>query len=136
MNDETAGGPGAGQGPGTGPDEEPTRYIGEEQLLDRNHNWDDFRLPIDDYAPDFLERYNPCLGDCPYPWIETVIRCDGTVASCCQKLFTMGDLNKRSFKRIWNSKEYRRLRKTRSFYDCREYCLLTRNSVWRGEAIR
>jgi len=112
------------------------RYIGEAELLARNHNWDDFHLPIDDHAPDFLERFNPVGGDCPYPWNETVIRCDGTVASCCQKLIPMGDLNRRSFKDIWNNREYRKLRRQKQFFDCQGYCLLTRNSVWKGEAFR
>ena len=112
------------------------RYIGGEVLLEKNHNWDDFRLPIDDHAPDFLERYNPVLGECPYPWIETVVRCDGTVAACCQKLVEMGNLAKQPFEKIWNNRRYRSLRKQKQFYDCQGFCLLASNSVWRGEPFR
>ena len=43
------------------------RYIGGEVLLEKNHNWDDFRLPIDDHAPDFLERYKPGPRGVPVP---------------------------------------------------------------------
>ncbi|MFC1883154.1 radical SAM/SPASM domain-containing protein [Thermodesulfobacteriota bacterium] len=112
------------------------KYIDDKQLLQKNHNWNDFELPVDKYAPPFLEEYNPVVGDCPYPWIESAIRCDGTVVSCCQKLHIMGDLNKKSFVEIWNNKKYKKLRKKKTYYDCGKYCLLTRNSVWKGDTIR
>lgn len=112
------------------------KYIGDKQLLQKNHNWNDFKLPIDKYAPPFLEEYNPVGGDCPYPWIETAIRCDGTVVSCCQKLHEMGNLNKKCFLEIWNNRKYKNLRKRKTYYNCGKYCLLTRNSVWKGDPVR
>jgi hypothetical protein len=48
----------------------------------------------------------------------------------------MGDLNRRSFPEIWNNREYLKLRKRKPFHDCQGYCLLTRNSVWRGGSFR
>lgn len=104
--------------------------------IERNHNWNDFSLPIDEYAPSFLEEYNPALGQCPYPWIQTAIRSDGTIVSCCQKLIKMGNLYESSFKKIWNNKNYIKLRGKNEYYDCQGFCLLTRNSIWKGENIR
>ncbi|MBU1030718.1 MAG: radical SAM protein [Nanoarchaeota archaeon] len=112
------------------------KNIGNEQLLKKNHNWDKFSLPIDKYAPSFLEEYNPVNGDCPHPWIETAIRNDGTVVACCQKLIKMGNINRHTFKKIWNNKRYQKLRKRTQYYDCQNYCLLTRNSMMKGNKIR
>ena len=68
--------------------------------IDDNHNWYDFKLPIDKYAPFKLEESNPYEGQCGYPWIQTVIRSNGKVVSCCQREYVMGDLNNHSFRRF------------------------------------
>jgi len=112
------------------------KYTGDERILKKNHNWDDFSLPIDKYAPMFIEEYNPVNGDCPYPWIETAIRVNGRVVACCQKLIKMGNLNTHSFMEIWNNNTYQKLRKKPQYYNCQGYCLLTRNSIWKGNLPR
>lgn len=112
------------------------KYTGNEKILEKNHNWNDFTLPIDKFAPSFLEEYNPINGDCPYPWIETAIRSDGTVVSCCQKLIKMGNIKRKTFKEAWNNKKYQKLRDRTQYYNCQDYCLLTRNSIWKGEHHR
>ncbi len=112
------------------------KLTGGEALLAKNHNWNDFSLPIDRYAPSFLEEYNPVNGDCPYPWVETAIRSNGDVTSCCQKLVKMGSMKRKSFQEIWNNWRYRRLRRRKIYYDCQGYCLLTRNSIWKGDKPR
>lgn len=112
------------------------KFTGGEKLLEKNHNWDGFKLPIDKFAPSYLEEYNPRDGDCPYTWIETAIRLNGDVTTCCQKLVKMGNMEKKSFKEIWNNRKYQKMRKKDSYYNCQGYCLLTRNSIWKGEKPR
>jgi MoaA/NifB/PqqE/SkfB family radical SAM enzyme len=103
--------------------------------IDKAHNWDDFSLPIDRYAFDYLEKYNPYNGICYYPWTQALIRSDGTVASCCQGLLELGNLKSEDFVRVWNGKKYQFLRRRRSYYQCgmsltRWRCQITRTSVW------
>jgi len=102
--------------------------------LEKNNNWDDFSLPIDNYAMPYLEKYNPYRGKCPYPWMETVIRTDGTVMSCCQGRIKMGKYSGGDFRPIWNNGKYRKLRKRRAYYRCgarwyRWYCNMACTSV-------
>ncbi|MGD9346546.1 MAG: radical SAM protein [Candidatus Aminicenantes bacterium] len=103
--------------------------------IEKAHNWDDFSLPIDLYAFDFLEKYNPYNGKCYYPWTQTLVRSDGTVVSCCQGLLKLGQLHENNFAEIWNGKKYQSLRKRKSYYHCgsgltRWRCQITHTSVW------
>jgi MoaA/NifB/PqqE/SkfB family radical SAM enzyme len=103
--------------------------------IDKAHNWEDFSLPIDRYALDYLEKYNPYNGTCYYPWTQTLVRSDGSVASCCQGLLEMGQFTNENFIRIWNGKKYQHLRKRKSYYHCgmnltRWRCQITKTSVW------
>jgi len=103
--------------------------------IEKAHNWNDFSLDIDKYVPRYLEKYNPYNGNCPHPWIQTLIRTDGTVMACCQGYLEMGTYEGGDFKKIWNNKRYQKLRSRRSYYHCgmtlgRWYCNLTRTSIW------
>ncbi|MDD5254884.1 MAG: radical SAM protein [Candidatus Omnitrophica bacterium] len=103
--------------------------------IEKAHNWNDFSLAIDRYVPRYLEKYNPYNGNCPHPWIQTLIRTDGTVMACCQGYLKMGRYKGGDFKKIWNNKRYQKLRGRRSYYHCgmtpgRWYCNLTRTSIW------
>lgn len=102
-------------------------------VIERNHNWDDFKLPIDRYAPFQLEESNPYNGSCGYPWIQSGIRSNGLVVSCCQRQHVMGDMKEESFRSIWNGEEYAKLRSQKSFYECtgRE-CNAAHHSIWKG----
>ncbi|MGA1866479.1 MAG: radical SAM/SPASM domain-containing protein [Thermoplasmatota archaeon] len=101
------------------------------QLIEEHHNWYDFSLKIDRYAPFSLEDNNPFGGICGYPWVETVIRSDGKVLSCCQKHHYMGDLTKETFMEIWNNARYISLRSKESYYECLGVnCNMTRYSIW------
>jgi len=107
------------------------RKIGT-QFIEEHHNWYDFSLPIDEHAPFSLEENNPYGGQCGYPWIESVIRSDGKVLSCCQKHHYMGDLTRESFKDIWNNTRYISLRSQESHYHCLGVnCNMTRYSIWK-----
>jgi len=107
------------------------RKIGEQFVKD-HHNWYDFSLPIDKHAPFSLEENNPYGGKCSYPWIESVIRSDGRVLSCCQKHHYMGDLTKEPFIDIWNNTRYISLRSQQSHYNCLGVnCNMTRYSIWK-----
>ncbi|MAF13995.1 MAG: hypothetical protein CMI53_03835 [Parcubacteria group bacterium] len=106
-------------------------------IINDNHNWYDFELPIDKFAPFQLEEHNPLEGDCGYPWIQTCIRSNGTVVSCCQAEHIVGDYRESNFWDIWNNDMYQELRKQKSFYNCLgKGCNLTINSIWKGEKTR
>jgi len=101
------------------------------RVIEDHHNWYDFDLDIDRYAPFLLEDNNPYQGRCSYPWIESVIRSDGKVLSCCQKHHYMGDITKDSFRSIWNNARYISLRSKESYYECLGInCNMTRYSIW------
>ncbi len=107
------------------------RKIGPVLIKD-HHNWDDFTLDIDKYAPFSLEANNPYGGQCGYPWVESVIRSDGKVVSCCQKHHNMGDITKNTFREIWNNNEYIRLRNQNNYNVCLGVnCNMTRYSIWK-----
>jgi radical SAM protein with 4Fe4S-binding SPASM domain len=91
-----------------------------EKIIWENNNLNDFRLPVDKYSPLYLESYNPnpITNDCPYPWIETIIRANGDVVSCCQGRHVMGNLHKSNFNEIWNNKKYQQLRAQTNFKQC------------------
>jgi MoaA/NifB/PqqE/SkfB family radical SAM enzyme len=102
--------------------------------IEKNNNWDDFSISIDKYAMPYLEKYNPYRGKCPYPWMETIFRTDGTVRSCCQGELRMGKYAGGDFRPIWNNEKYRALRRRKSYYRCgmtwyRWYCNMTRTSA-------
>ncbi|MFA5156525.1 MAG: radical SAM protein [Candidatus Omnitrophota bacterium] len=102
--------------------------------LEKNNNWDDFSIDIDQYAMPYLEKYNPYRGKCPYPWMGTIFRTDGTVMSCCQGNIKMGKYAGGDFRTIWNNEKYQALRARKSYYHCgmtrnRWYCNMTRTSV-------
>jgi len=103
------------------------------QTIEHNHNWDDFGLDIDDYAPFQLEEDNPYKGKCGYPWIQTAFRSDGAVASCCQREIIMGNFKQDSFWDIWNGDRYRLMRDQESFYKCLgNWCNMAVYSIWKG----
>ncbi|MBN1540108.1 MAG: radical SAM protein [Candidatus Thermoplasmatota archaeon] len=107
------------------------RKIGPK-IIEDHHNWYDFPLSIDRFAPFSLEENNPYGGICSYPWIETVIRSDGKVLSCCQKHHYMGDITQTSFMDIWNNARYISLRSQESYYECLGVnCSMTRYSIWK-----
>lgn len=106
------------------------KRIGDIEI-EKSRNWADFSLGIDRYAPVYLEQYTPYNGDCPHPWIETLIRTDGTVMACCQGYVKVGRYKGGDFRKIWNNKNYQRLRSRKSYYHCgmtpvRWFCNLTR----------
>lgn len=120
-------------------DENKIRFSCQKRIgnieIEKANNWDDFSIDIDKYAPRYLEKYNPYNGNCPHPWIETLIRTDGTVMACCQGYIKMGKYEEGNFKEIWNNKKYQALRNRKSYYHCgmtlgRWYCNITRTSVW------
>lgn len=91
-------------------------------IIEDNNNWKDFSLPIDKHFNEYLEAFNPnpLTKDCGYPWIQTVIRANGDVCSCCQMIKIMGNLYKNSFDEIWNGEKYRALRSQSDFRYCLE----------------
>ena len=103
--------------------------------IDKPHNWKDFSIDTDAYVPRYLEQYNPYNGKCPYPWIQVLIRTDGTVMACCQGYLKMGVYDGGDFRKIWNNAKYQKLRSRKSYYHCgmspgRLYCNLSRTSIW------
>jgi len=107
------------------------------RIIKENNNWNDFSLPVDKYAPLELESFNPYNGDCGYPWIESAIRANSLVVSCCQREHPMGDLNHHSFQEIWNNERYQQLRSQKLFYRCLgEKCNMAVYSIWNGAARR
>ncbi|MFI4861764.1 MAG: SPASM domain-containing protein [Phycisphaerales bacterium JB063] len=56
------------------------------------------------------KRYN-----CSWPWRQSVINWDGTVATCCgsfEKSEDLGDVTEQPFKKVWNSTPYRMARRS------------------------
>ncbi|MEM9416695.1 MAG: radical SAM protein [Planctomycetota bacterium] len=56
------------------------------------------------------KRYN-----CSWPWRQSVINWDGTVATCCgsfEKSEDLGDVTQQPFKTVWNSTPYRMARRS------------------------
>jgi MoaA/NifB/PqqE/SkfB family radical SAM enzyme len=101
--------------------------------IERNNNWTDFSLPIDDYAPFYLEGLNPWAGDCGYPWLQSAVRANGDIVACCQKRHRMGDMCSSDFVDTWNSDTYQKLRAQKRYYKCMGLtCNLVRSSVWNG----
>ncbi|MDD4877724.1 MAG: radical SAM protein, partial [Candidatus Nanoarchaeia archaeon] len=52
---------------------------------------------------------------CTWPWLGTYITVDGYITPCCihgfdPRILNFGNIFKRNFKKIWNSKEYRKFR--------------------------
>jgi len=43
---------------------------------------------------------------CTAGWYNARIRFDGTVMPCCRCYISLGDLNKESFREIWNGRKY------------------------------
>lgn len=120
-------------------DENKIRFSCQKRIggieIEKAHNWDDFSIDIDKYVPRYLEKYNPYNGKCPHPWIQTLIRTDGTVMACCQGYLKMGKYEGGDFRQVWNNERYQMLRSRKSYYHCgmtlgRWYCNLTRTSIW------
>ncbi|MBN2121106.1 MAG: radical SAM protein [Candidatus Omnitrophica bacterium] len=120
-------------------DENKIRFSCQKKIgnieVEKAHNWYDFNLEIDNHVPRYLEKHNPYNGKCPHPWIQTLIRTDGTVMACCQGYLNMGRYLGGDFRRVWNNKKYQKLRSRKSYYHCgmtlgRWYCNLTRTSIW------
>jgi MoaA/NifB/PqqE/SkfB family radical SAM enzyme len=108
----------------------PKRIGGRE--IKNNNNWDDFSLQIDKYFSFQLEESNPLNGKCGYPWIQTAIRANGDVISCCQREHILGSMKKNSFFKIWNNKNYQRLRSQKIFYNCLgKKCNMAVYSIWK-----
>lgn len=100
-------------------------------LIEKNHNWDDFSLPVDDYWLFDIEGNNPFDNDCGYPWTQTVIRSNGDVVSCCQRHHVMGNINNNSFMDIWNGAKYQQLRSQKDYSNCLgETCNMCHYSIW------
>jgi len=60
---------------------------------------------------------------CPIPWWSTFIETDGSVRPCCV-LESQGNLLEQSFREIWNSPNYRRLRRIVNTSNMPAYCKL------------
>jgi MoaA/NifB/PqqE/SkfB family radical SAM enzyme len=102
-------------------------------VIENNHNWYDFSLPIDKYINEYLEAYNPnpITEDCGYPWIQAIIRANGDVCSCCQGRHIMGNLYKNTFDEIWNGEKYQALRSQTNFKNCLgQKCNMVCYSIW------
>jgi len=108
-----------------------------ETVLEKNNNWADFPLPIDGYAPFYLESLNPYDGDCGYSWLQTGIRVNGSIVSCCQLEHVMGNYNEDDFLKIWNSEPYTKLRSQKNYTVCRgRFCNLTTSSIFNAGGQR
>ena len=63
---------------------------------------------------------------CSYPWSTPYISAEGMVVPCClignPSVLSLGDINKNSFTKIWNSDEYKNLRKSIQNHELKEYC--------------
>ena len=55
-------------------------------------------------------------------------------ADVLTRVIKRGILADQNSRDIWGRRF--KLRKRKEYYSCQGYCLLTRNSVWRGDAIR
>jgi hypothetical protein len=110
-----------------------------EYIIQNNNNWNDFILPIDKYSNEYLEGFNPNpeTSDCGYPWIQTIIRANGDVCSCCQGRHVMGNLYKNSFDEIWNGDKYQSLRAQKNFRHCLGTgCNMINFSIWSNQIVR
>jgi MoaA/NifB/PqqE/SkfB family radical SAM enzyme len=66
---------------------------------------------------------------CPQPWIEFITLADGTVRACCFGPTDIGNLSELTFEQVWNSEEYRDLRRRillRDYSLCRDCTWLER----------
>lgn len=114
------------------------RKIGSFIIKD-NNNWEDFKLPIDKYSSKYAESFNPnpITKDCAYPWMQTIIRANGDVCSCCQRRFVLGNLFKNSFDEIWNGESYQKLRGQNDFKKCMGIgCNMINYSIWPHQVSR
>lgn len=113
-----------------------------DTIIKKNNNWNDFSLPIDKYVSKTAEcaeafNPNPITEDCGYPWIQTVIRANGDVCSCCQGRYVMGNLYKNSFDEIWNGRRYHEMRAQKSFKYCMgKKCNIMCYSIWGDQISR
>jgi MoaA/NifB/PqqE/SkfB family radical SAM enzyme len=108
-------------------------------VIKENNNWKDFKLPIDEYSPKYVEDFNPnpLTNDCAYPWIETIIRANGDVVSCCQRKHVMGNLFEKTFRDIWNGEEYKKMREQENFRYCMGgKCNMVCYSIWSHQVWR
>jgi len=89
-------------------------------IIENNDNWKNFSLPIDKFKYESIEKYNynPITMVCGYPWMQTIIRANGDVVSCCHGRHVMGNLYENSFDEIWNGKRYQTLRLQKDFNKC------------------
>lgn len=62
------------------------------------------------------ERFNGSKTyNCSWPWRQSVINWDGTVATCCgsfEPREDIGDVTEQSFSKVWNSEKYRLARRS------------------------
>ncbi|VVB82683.1 Coenzyme PQQ synthesis protein E [uncultured archaeon] len=108
-------------------------------VIKENNNWKNFKLPIDKYSSEYAEAFNPnpLTKDCGYPWIQTIIRANGDVCSCCQRRFVLGNLFKSSFDEIWNGDSYQKLRAQENFRKCYGVgCNMINYSIWPHQISR
>ena len=107
------------------------------RVIDKNNNWQDFVLPVDQFVPFYLESLNPYHGDCGYPWQHMAIRSNGLVVSCCQRQHVMGDGYKEDFLQIWNNAHYQRLRSQYPYNICLgKVCNMVDYSIFNGGGTR
>ena len=63
---------------------------------------------------------------CSYPWSTPYISAEGMVVPCClignPSVLSLGDINKNSFTKIWNSDKYKNLRKSIQNHELEDYC--------------
>ncbi len=63
---------------------------------------------------------------CSYPWHNPYISSEGKVVPCCMvadpEIITFGDINKYSFNKIWNSKEFLNFRSSITNHKLRDFC--------------
>jgi len=109
-------------------------HVGGKKLK-KTSNWHDFSLPVDKYFEFYCEESNPDVENkmCSYPWIQTVIKTDGEVVTCCQGKKHIGYFTpeKDFIKDIWNNEEYQKLRSLKDFSFCG--CNIMKYSIWGGE---
>lgn len=76
------------------------------------------------------ERY-----PCPVPWYNPVINWNGLVSACCVNIneneLIMGDIRKESLKEIWQSKNYKKLRKAHLRQDYTFFPTCQRCGFWK-----
>lgn len=62
-------------------------------------------------------KFRP-MSPCTLPFVQMIVRPDGTIAKCCSDPLNpiiLGDLNKQTFREIWRGKPYQELRKEMYF---------------------